>query len=87
MSIVIYTTKACAYCPMVAKWLANKGLSFTKVELDDKPELRQELLEKTGAMTVPITMVEKYEIQHGSNQLVEKFIVGWNPAKLSEVIG
>lgn len=84
--ITVYTTPTCAYCPMVKKFLDMHKQEYKVVNLEEDPEMRQKLLEKTGAMTVPITVVERYDVQHGSNQLVEDFVVGWQPAKLKELI-
>lgn len=72
--ITVFTTAQCAYCKMVKQYLSMKGKEFEVVELDDKPELRQELKEKTGAMTVPITQID------------DQYIIGWNPAKLGAAI-
>lgn len=69
--VTIFTTNTCAYCQMVKMYLTKKGKEFNVVNLDDNPEVRQSLFEKTGAMTVPIT------------QVGEEYIVGWNPAKLA----
>lgn len=69
--VTIFTTSTCAYCMMVKQYLTKKGKEFNVVNLDDNPEVRQSLFEKTGAMTVPITKVG------------EEYIVGWNPAKLA----
>jgi glutaredoxin 3 len=71
--IKVFTTKTCAYCAMVKQFLEKKGLPFEAIDLEDNPTLRQELLNKTGAMTVPIT------------QIGDNYIVGWNPAKLMEL--
>lgn len=68
--ITVFTTSTCAYCVMVKKFLSMKGKEFNVVNLDDNPDVRQELLNKTGAMTVPITKIG------------EEYIVGWNPGKL-----
>lgn len=68
--ITVFTTTTCAYCVMVKKYLTMKGKEFNVVNLDDNPEMRQTLTEKTGASTVPI-------VQSG-----EEYIIGWNPAKL-----
>lgn len=51
-----------------------KGKEFEVVNLDDNPEMRQSLIEKTGAMTVPITKIG------------EEYIIGWNPSKLMAVL-
>ena len=72
--ITVFTTNACAYCKMVKQYLTLKGKEFSVVNLDENPEVRQSLFEKTGAMTVPITQVD------------DQFIVGWNRARLAEVV-
>jgi glutaredoxin len=59
---------------MVKQFLTLKGKDYQVVNLDDNPEKRQELFEKTGALTVPITQVD------------DNFIIGWNRARLAEVI-
>ncbi len=69
--ITVYTTTMCAYCQMVKQYLTMKGKEFKVVNLEEDPEKRQELINKTGAMTVPIT------------QVGEEYIIGWNPAKLA----
>lgn len=70
----VFTTKSCAYCPMVKKYLKSKNIDFEEVSLDDNPEVRQSLYEATGAMTVPIT-------EHNG-----KYVVGWNPGALKELV-
>lgn len=72
--ITVFTTTHCAYCVMLKKFLSMKGKEFEVVNLDDNPEMRQSLLEKTGAMTVPITKIG------------EEYIIGWNPSKLMAVL-
>jgi glutaredoxin len=59
---------------MVKKYLDNKGIKYETVNLDDNPEKRQELLNITGAMTVPIT--------ENNGQ----YVIGWNPAQLAAII-
>lgn len=72
--ITVFTTNTCAYCKMVKQYLTLKGKEFTTVNLDENPEKRQELFEKTGAMTVPIT------------QVGDDFIIGWNRQRLAEMV-
>lgn len=72
--ITVYTTKACAYCKMVKQYLTLKGKEFEVVDLEENPQKRQELFEKTGALTVPIT------------QVGDDFVIGWNRQKFAEVL-
>lgn len=78
--ITIYTTNTCAYCDMVKKWLTMKEQTFTVINLDEQPELRQEVIEMSGAMTVPVIVVEDEETE------TKNITVGWNPAKLAAAI-
>ena len=79
--ITIYTTNACAYCDMVKRFLASKGLSFTVVNLDEEePSVRQRVIEMSGAMTVPVTVVES--LDHERTDIT----IGWNPSKLAAAV-
>lgn len=68
--ITIYTTKYCAYCPAVKRLYDSRGIKYKVIELDDKPDLRQELINKTHIITVPITT-------NG-----ETYVAGYNVASL-----
>ncbi len=72
--ITVFTTTTCAYCKMVKQYLTLKGKEFNVVNLEEHPEKRQELFEKTGALTVPIT------------QVGDEFVIGWNRQKFAEVL-
>ncbi len=78
--ITIYTTNTCAYCVMVKKWLTTKGQTYQEVNLDEKPELRQEVISLSGQMAVPVTVVT-----NDSGQ--QDVTVGWNPGKLAMALG
>ena len=72
--ITVFTTTTCAYCKMVKQYLTLKGKEFEVVNLDENPEVRQSLFEKTGALTVPITQVDN------------DYIIGWNRQRFAEVL-
>lgn len=72
--ITVFTTKTCAYCKMVKQYLTLKGKEFQEVDLHDNPEKHQELINKTGAMTVPIVQID------------DQFIVGWNRQRMAELV-
>lgn len=77
--ITVYTTNTCAYCVMVKKYLDNKGHNYEVVNLDDEPHRQQEALAISGALTVPVTVVEKED----SSQSV---VVGFNLAQLAPAL-
>ena len=72
--ITVFSTATCAYCKMVKQYLTLKGKEFTEVDLTNNPEKHQELIDKTGAVTVPII------------QVGEEFIVGWNRQRMAELV-
>lgn len=51
--IVIYTTRICPYCIMAKRLLDKKGASYTEIDVESKPGLREELIRKTKRRTVP----------------------------------
>jgi len=51
--IIIYTGPFCPYCTMAKKLLDRKGATYTEINVDSKPELRQELMQKTKRRTIP----------------------------------
>lgn len=78
MKVTVFTTSNCAYCGMVKKWLTAKSVPFTEVNLDKHPDRQQEAIKISGAMTVPVTLIE-----NGSKKDV---IVGYNLSKLAPAI-
>lgn len=78
-NITIFTTTTCAYCPMVKKFLAAKGLQYDEVNLDTNPERQKEALEISGALTVPVTVVTKEDDS-------KEVVVGFNLSKLAPAI-
>ena len=72
--INLYTTRSCAYCPQVKKWLGLKGKEFNLIDVTEDVEMRKELYEKTGYTTVPVT------------EFNGKFVVGPQWGKLAELV-
>jgi glutaredoxin 3 len=52
--IVMYTTAVCPYCINAERLLNAKGVKeINKIRVDLQPELRMEMMQKTGRRTVP----------------------------------
>lgn len=52
-NVLIYTKSNCPYCIRAKDLLAQKGVAFKEIYLDDKPEEYATLKQRTGMMTVP----------------------------------
>ncbi|MDB5772289.1 MAG: grxC [Burkholderia sp.] len=52
--VVMYSTAICPYCIMAERLLKAKGVeAIEKIRIDTEPELRAEMMQKTGRRTVP----------------------------------
>jgi glutaredoxin 3 len=51
--IIIYTGRLCPYCTMAKRLIERKGASYTEIDVDSEPGLRQDLMEKTKRRTIP----------------------------------
>lgn len=58
----MYSTAVCPYCTRAENLLQRKGVqAIEKIRVDLQPELRVEMMEKTGRRTVPqIYIGDKY---------------------------
>ncbi|MBQ0822572.1 glutaredoxin 3 [Microvirga terrae] len=53
-SITIYTKSWCPYCSAAKKLLGEKGVAFTEIDIEKKPEARAEMIQRAnGRSTVP----------------------------------
>ena len=68
MKITIYSTKTCAYCNMLKKWLDDKDVKYTVYNVDENPIAAQNMIRISGQMGVPFSTVE-YEDGQTTNIL------------------
>jgi len=61
-NILIYTTKICPYCVMAKRLLDKKGASYTEINVDGNPELREEMMRKTNRRTVPQIYIGDFHV-------------------------
>lgn len=72
---IVYTTPYCSPCRAVKKYLTHIGVDYTAIDISENDELRKDIFEKAHAVTVPI-------VQYG-----KKFVVGYKPMELKEMLG
>ncbi|CZI74191.1 TPA: glutaredoxin 3 [Legionella pneumophila subsp. pneumophila] len=51
--IILYTTGYCPYCIKAKELLDKKKVIYTEIRVDLQPELREEMIQKSGRRTVP----------------------------------
>ncbi len=61
--ILMYTSAVCPYCINAERLLRSKGVEeIEKIRIDLQPELRQEMMEKTGRRTVPQIYIDDFHV-------------------------
>ncbi len=53
VKVIMYSTRFCPYCVRARGLLESKQVSFTDIAVDETPELRREMVERSGRYTVP----------------------------------
>ncbi len=56
--IVVYTTEPCSFCARVKGLLQSRGLQFSEVNLSKDPDVRAELVQRTGMMSFPQVLID-----------------------------
>lgn len=78
--IKIYTTSTCVYCKAEKEFLEQNKIAFQEVRVDTDEQAAQEMIQKSGQMGVPFTVITK---EDGS----EEGILGFDQPRLSAVLG
>lgn len=60
--VLMYTTAVCPYCVNAKKLLAQKGVDVEEIRVDQNPQLRTEMMEKSGQRTVPQIWIDEFHV-------------------------
>ena len=74
-NITIYSTPTCHFCQMTKDFLKEKGIAYTEFNVASDLEKRQEMIQKSGQMGVPVIFV-------GS-----EMIIGFDKERLVSTLG
>jgi len=50
--VTVYTGSICGHCEQVRAPLEQRGTAFTEVNVEDHPDLREQLLARSGRRTL-----------------------------------
>lgn len=56
-NVTIYTTSSCVYCKMTKEFFAKHGISYTERNVATDQAAAQEMIDKSGQMGVPVTVI------------------------------
>jgi glutaredoxin 3 len=51
--VIVYSSDYCPYCSRAKQLLQNKHVSFEEIRVDGKPQVRADMVKKSGRTTVP----------------------------------
>ncbi len=74
-NVTIYSTPTCHFCQIAKDFLKEKGIAYTEFDVAHDLERRQEMIQKSGQMGVPVIFV-------GS-----EMIIGFDREKLASTLG
>ena len=60
--VVLYSTRFCPYCVAARDLLQGRKISYTDIPVDGQPELRREMMERSGRHTVPQIWVGEHHV-------------------------
>lgn len=74
-TVTIYSTPTCHFCHMAKDFFKEKGVEFTDYNVATDLEKRQEMIQKSGQMGVPVIYVG------------DELIVGFDKERLASSLG
>lgn len=74
-TVTIYSTPTCHFCQMTKDFLKEKGIGYTDYDVAHDLEKRQEMIQRSGQMGVPVIFVN------------DEMIIGFDKDKLSTTLG
>ena len=54
MEIKVYSTPSCPWCKKTREWMKGKKIKFTDIDITEEDEDREEMIEKSGQLAVPV---------------------------------
>ena len=56
--VEVYTTPSCPFCVRAKRLLDARGIPYDEIDVAHDPELRAQLIERTGRRTVPQIFID-----------------------------
>lgn len=73
--VTIYSTPTCHFCHKAKDFFTEHGIKFTDYDVAALPEKREEMMNLTGQLGVPVIVIG------------DDVLVGYDPVRLSEKLG
>lgn len=60
--VVMYSTGFCPYCVRARMLLDSKGVNYTDIRVDLEPQLREEMIRRSGRTSVPQIFIDDFHV-------------------------
>ncbi len=60
--VVIYSTEYCPYCMRARALLDRKGVPYHEIRIDQEPQRRAEMEQRSGRTTVPQIFIDDFHV-------------------------
>ena len=74
MDIKIYSTETCSFCKMAKEYFKSKDLEYTEYNVATDAEKQKEMMELTGAMSVPVIVINSEVVQGFDKPKIEHLL-------------
>lgn len=74
--VKIFTTPTCVYCKMTKNFFEKNNVAYTEYNVATDEAARKEMIEKSGQMGVPVTIIDQKDV-----------VIGFDPQTLSGLLG
>ncbi len=78
MTIKIYSTPVCPHCVLLKEYLKQNKIEFQEINIAADQKAAEEMIQKSGQMGVPVTLIEKGK--------KEEVILGFDREKIDKLI-
>jgi len=73
-TVTIYSTPVCHYCQAAKEYFKENNVEYTEHDVAADAEKRQEMIEMTGQMGVPVIRIE------------DDVVIGFDESKVAELL-
>jgi glutaredoxin 3 len=74
-NVTIYSTPTCHFCHMAKDFFTEKNVQFTDYNVAEDLEKRQEMMQKSGQMGVPVIFIG------------DEMIIGFDKPRIAQLLG
>lgn len=82
ISYTIYSTPNCHYCGLLKNWLTDNGISYQNKDVALDMVARQEMVEKSQQLGVPVSVLAFQE----DGGITEKVVIGYDQPQLADLL-